>query len=89
VLPPNEDKQTEHRDGTASPNNESASENVDYDADTKYTLRVDAYSDISVNNSSLFDETNVFALNEPQTVDKTTTERTQKAEEQENRMEKK
>jgi hypothetical protein len=38
-----EDKQTEECDATASPNNKSATENGDSDADTNYSLCRDSY----------------------------------------------
>jgi hypothetical protein len=74
MLPSAEDEQTEV-DATASPNNESASESGDSDADPNYSLSDYSYSDTSDYKSSSFDEINVSALNEPQYRDLTTKER--------------
>jgi hypothetical protein len=44
----------------------------DADADPNYSLSDDSYSDTSDNNSSSFDEINISALNEPQSIDLST-----------------
>lgn len=66
-----EDKQTEECDATSSPDNISATENGDSDADTNYSLSGDSYWDASDSKSSPFLEVNVSALNEPKKVDLT------------------
>jgi len=81
MLAPAEGEKTEV-DATASPNNESASETGDLDADTDYPLSDYFYSDTSDYKSSSFDEINVPVLNEPQNRDLTTKDRKQEAEEQ-------
>jgi hypothetical protein len=72
VLASVENKQTEECDAAASPNNESASETGDSEANLNYTLSDDFYSDTSENKSSPFDEVNVSAFNELQNIDLTT-----------------
>ena len=58
-------------DDTASPNDESPSENDDSDVGPNYFLSDDSYSDSSDTNSSSLHEVSVCALNETQNVDLT------------------
>lgn len=71
VLASAENEPTEECNATASPNNESASESGDSEANLNYSLSDDTYSDIS-NKSSPFYEVSVSALNELQNIDLTT-----------------
>jgi len=72
VLASPEDEQTEECDAAVSPNNESASETGNSEADPNYSLSADSYSDTSDKKSSSFDEVNVSVLNELQNIDLTT-----------------
>jgi hypothetical protein len=72
VLAFAEDEQTEECEAAASPNNKSASETGDSEADPNYSLSDDSYSDTSDKKSSSFDEVNVSALSELQNTDLTT-----------------
>jgi len=58
-----EGEQMEECDDTASPNDESPSENADSGVEPNYSLSVDSYSDSSNSNSSSLHEFNICVLN--------------------------
>jgi len=66
-----EGEQIEECDDSASPYDESPSENGDSEVDTNYSLCYDSYSDSSDSNSSTLYEISVCALNETQNEDLT------------------
>ena len=66
----------EQCDDTASPNDESPSENADSQFDPNYSINADSYSDTSDSNNSPLHEVKVSALNETQNLDLTQGEKT-------------